>query len=311
MLARSENDAEERSRLPLEGAYLKDVPMHPDPRLRQRRFAQAKYVKWFDVPRYGAVPPAVVGQRSRRVCSTRKGHSERSVRGYVLACGHSSGRYARLVEYGGYVLGAETDEYAVNWENTIGQYLYQTRFEEQRPLLDIGPGRCWFTRQAPQDIVALELDAGLVARYQREGLDIRQGSIYELPFEDGSFGGVFCCWVFEHLAEPAKAASEIRRVLRPDAPLCLIVPSERQIGHGFYDDITHVRPYTEASLKQLANLGGFASHQVEPLVWTTGMNRVRGQWGDDAAQRFLRVMDGAGRRIGIVNRMMLVLDARA
>lgn len=215
------------------------------------------------------------------------------------------------MDYGGYVLGAETDQYAVQWENAVGRYLYQTRFEGRRPLLDIGPGRCWFTRQAPDDIVAVELDATLVARYQGEGLDIRQGSIYELPFDDAAFDGVFCCWVFEHLAEPAKAASEIRRVLRPGAPVCLIVPSERQVGHGFYDDITHVRPYTEASLAQLANLAGFTSHRVERLVWTTGMNRVRGRWGDDAAQRFLRVMDGLGRRIGIANRMMLVLDATA
>src|SRR5437660_376659 len=172
------------------------------------------------------------------------------------------------MDYGGYVLDAETDSYAINWENSVGRYLYATRFAGRRPLLDIGPGRCWFTRQAPEDIVAVELDAGLVARYRQEGLDIRQGSIYDLPFDDESFEGVFCCWVFEHLHEPARAASEIRRVLRPGSPICLIVPSEKQIGHGFYDDITHVRPYSPASLVQLAKMAGFASFEVEPLMWT-------------------------------------------
>lgn len=215
------------------------------------------------------------------------------------------------MDYGGYVLEAETDQYAVNWENAVGRHLYATRFAGRRPLLDIGPGRCWFTRQAPDDIVALELDERLVARYKADGLDIRQGSVYELPFDDSSFDGVFCCWVFEHLHDPAAGAREIRRVLRAGSPLCLIVPSEGQVGHGFYDDITHVRPYSRASLTQLAKLGGFGSHRVSELVFTVGMNRVYRTWGADAAQRFLDLMDGWGRRLGVVNRMMLVLDAEA
>ena len=41
-----------------------------------------------------------------------------------------------------------------------------------------------------------------------------EGSAYELPFERGSFDGAFFCWVFEHLAEPAKAMGEAVRVLR-------------------------------------------------------------------------------------------------
>ncbi len=41
------------------------------------------------------------------------------------------------------------------------------------------------------------------------------GSIYALPFADASFDAVFAHALFEHLAEPPKAASEIRRVLRP------------------------------------------------------------------------------------------------
>jgi len=41
-----------------------------------------------------------------------------------------------------------------------------------------------------------------------------EGSAYELPFERGSFDGAFFCWVFEHLADPAKAMGEAVRVLR-------------------------------------------------------------------------------------------------
>jgi len=46
-----------------------------------------------------------------------------------------------------------------------------------------------------------------------------EGSAYELPFADGSFDGVFLCWVMEHLADPPKAMREIFRILEPGGVL--------------------------------------------------------------------------------------------
>src|SRR4051794_7144438 len=44
--------------------------------------------------------------------------------------------------------------------------------------------------------------------------EVRTGSVYELPFETGTFDGVFSHALFEHLAEPGRAAREVFRVLR-------------------------------------------------------------------------------------------------
>jgi ubiquinone/menaquinone biosynthesis C-methylase UbiE len=48
----------------------------------------------------------------------------------------------------------------------------------------------------------------------RPNLTFRVASIYELPFEDGTFDLVFSHALFEHLAEPIRGVTEIRRVLR-------------------------------------------------------------------------------------------------
>jgi len=58
----------------------------------------------------------------------------------------------------------------------------------------------------------------VAARHARDGgLNIRYltGSGESLPFEDQSFGVVFCCDVLEHVRDLPKVISEISRVLKP------------------------------------------------------------------------------------------------
>jgi 2-polyprenyl-6-hydroxyphenyl methylase/3-demethylubiquinone-9 3-methyltransferase len=52
---------------------------------------------------------------------------------------------------------------------------------------------------------------------RKSGLDIRYGTGAgeSLPFEDRSFGAVFCCDVLEHVRDLPKVISEISRVLKP------------------------------------------------------------------------------------------------
>ncbi|HYZ74871.1 MAG TPA: methyltransferase domain-containing protein, partial [Chthoniobacterales bacterium] len=58
----------------------------------------------------------------------------------------------------------------------------------------------------------------------RANLTFRVASIYELPFEDGTFDLVFSHALFEHLAEPIRGVTEIRRVLRAGGVVGLCSP---------------------------------------------------------------------------------------
>lgn len=95
--------------------------------------------------------------------------------------------------------------------------------------LDVGCGGGFLT----EEIARMGFDATGVdpsersiraaADHAREsGLDIRYatGSGESLPFEDGSFGAVFCCDVLEHVRDLPKVISEISRVLRPGGVFC-------------------------------------------------------------------------------------------
>jgi SAM-dependent methyltransferase len=48
---------------------------------------------------------------------------------------------------------------------------------------------------------------------------LRQADATDLPFEPRSFDAAFLCWVLEHVPKPARVLSEVRRVLRPGAPV--------------------------------------------------------------------------------------------
>jgi len=63
------------------------------------------------------------------------------------------------------------------------------------------------------------------------GIDIRKGpgvdmiaNVYGLPFKDGEFDVVLCVAILEHLEEPIKAISEMRRVLKPGGKIIISVP---------------------------------------------------------------------------------------
>jgi ubiquinone/menaquinone biosynthesis C-methylase UbiE len=91
------------------------------------------------------------------------------------------------------------------------------------PLLDAGCGGGAFTRmlrQAHPDatVVAADLSAGMAAA---AGTPAVVSDVTELPFPDRTFGGAIALHMLYHVAEPARAIQELRRVLRPGGTLVI------------------------------------------------------------------------------------------
>ncbi|MDH4321085.1 MAG: class I SAM-dependent methyltransferase [Desulfobulbaceae bacterium] len=86
------------------------------------------------------------------------------------------------------------------------------------------------------------------------------GSVSELPFVDDRFDVVTCSHVIEHLSDPASCVRELLRVCRPGGCVYLEVPSPRAAWFPFFnvfwDDPTHVRPYSRIGLCRLLEMQG-------------------------------------------------------
>ncbi|GAA4415757.1 hypothetical protein GCM10023148_12340 [Actinokineospora soli] len=85
--------------------------------------------------------------------------------------------------------------------------------------LDVGSGTgrdVAALRAAGADAVGVEPNPGMRSvSASRHGDHFVDGDAYRLPFDDASFDAVRCERVFQHLSDPARAAAEIHRVLRP------------------------------------------------------------------------------------------------
>jgi ubiquinone/menaquinone biosynthesis C-methylase UbiE len=69
----------------------------------------------------------------------------------------------------------------------------------------------------PMRFVACDLELTAI-RTDLDGLiELRQASVYALPFEDASFDLVVCCEVLEHLREPRRGLAEVARVAKQAA----------------------------------------------------------------------------------------------
>lgn len=143
------------------------------------------------------------------------------------------------------------------------RWRFMTGFQNPRRILDLGCGRgancADFRRLYPQaELCGVDLlDRG------PDGVDYRRVDLDEgeLPFEAASFDIVTMTHVIEHLDHPCRLGQAIQRVLRPGGGFYVetpnwtstLVPSfsfGREQGNpfNFYDDPTHVRPWSQHGL---------------------------------------------------------------
>jgi SAM-dependent methyltransferase len=95
----------------------------------------------------------------------------------------------------------------------IDTFLHRELRDAHGVILDLGAGLRPFADLIPGRTIALD-------HRPRPEIDLI-GDAHHLPFADGSVDAIVCTEVFEHLVDPAAAAREIIRVLKPGGRLVL------------------------------------------------------------------------------------------
>lgn len=144
------------------------------------------------------------------------------------------------------------------WEDHCATRVLKADPEIDGQVLDIGSGTggiaVWLARAKPTLTLSLvePSAAGREIAHRDRPADVADritdhaGIAAALPFPDATFDAAYSSHVFEHIADHTPALTEIRRVLKPGAPLLLLVPA----GEA-YACATHVHHWT---------LGEFAAH---------------------------------------------------
>jgi ubiquinone/menaquinone biosynthesis C-methylase UbiE len=140
------------------------------------------------------------------------------------------------------------------------------------------------TRAArPWRFVACDLELSAIAPGLDPLIEVRQASVYELPFEDQSFDLVVCCEVLEHLEDPARGLTEVARVARRAA----IVSTPREpiwramnMMRGKYlrelgNTPGHVQHFGRRSLSRLVDSQLRVTGRRSPLPWTVVLAEPR------------------------------------
>lgn len=133
------------------------------------------------------------------------------------------------------------------------------------------------------------LDLGCADRYLRPAVERRGGSYLGLDYDqldferdafpcpDASIDMAVSLAVIEHLRDPSLFLGEIFRVLKPGGLIYLSTPNFQYDWKNFYNDPTHVKPYTPKGLETTLRLYGFAQVATYPGLRCKAMHWYRGK----------------------------------
>ena len=140
----------------------------------------------------------------------------------------------------------------------------------QARILDAGcgSGRNMIELARHGTVTGVELsDTSVAAARERNSGEVIEGSVLEMPFEDGAFDLAVSLDVIEHLQDDVAALRELRRTVAPGGSLLVTVPAYQWLWSG-HDEINHHhRRYTKRSLQAAAQQAGW--HQVRTTYFNS------------------------------------------
>lgn len=165
------------------------------------------------------------------------------------------------------------------WESEFAHYRWGldalSRISKSK-VLDVGCGagaltELWQSKRADLAFVGLDVSpkAIALAKSRQSKVKFHVGSALHLPFRRGSFGGIVCCEVIEHVATPEAMLKSFSRLLTRNGYLYLTTQLEADkrtlVGRVWgakgikpKEDIAgHIHTFTQTQLIAMVETAGF------------------------------------------------------
>lgn len=183
----------------------------------------------------------------------------------------------------------------------LALYLFKEfGLSQGQTMLEVGSGRSELLQQFRN----LGLDTYAIdSAPSAEDFALQAGAKFELyefspgkdsnPFSGMKFDVVFSKSFIEHISQPINYFEWCRTVLKDGGKLISLTPDWEANFKTFYDDVTHVKPFTQVSLKQTLEFTNFENVRVFrfrqlPLTWESNfiltLSRITGTFAHHRAR---------------------------
>lgn len=166
--------------------------------------------------------------------------------------------------------------------------LWETAFlksflNKNSSLIDLGCGDGSFLSCAKtftQKIIGVDLNQKAVQICRQKNIKVFRKNALDTKLLSHSFDIVRAQNILEHLLRPEKLILEAKRLLKPNGTLIIHVPTNFSTFYpitNFWDDYTHIRPFTKKGLHRL--LADFNFEIVFLKGYTLGRNTAESMLG--------------------------------
>jgi ubiquinone/menaquinone biosynthesis C-methylase UbiE len=172
--------------------------------------------------------------------------------------------------------------------STLAQLLHcDTFYPAGSAVLEAGCGvgaqTITLARNSPQArITSVDISNSSLAEARKKveeagytNVSFQQGDIFNLPFAPESFDHIFICFVLEHLAQPARALSCLKNLLKDGGTITVI---EGDHGSAYFypdSDAAHRSILCQVELQKRAGGNANIGRELYPLLNAAGFSSIR------------------------------------
>jgi 2-polyprenyl-3-methyl-5-hydroxy-6-metoxy-1,4-benzoquinol methylase len=177
---------------------------------------------------------------------------------------------------------AEEKRPTTAYPGLLAAHLYENlSFKVGQSLLEFGSGRAELLSHFSRlglETYAVDSAQSSAAFAEKAGAKFKLFTFKDVdstePLREIKYDIIFSKSFVEHIENPLEFASASYRMLKPGGLFVTLTPDWESNQKIFYDDLTHIKPFTKVSMKQLMEYGNFIDIEVKtfrqlPITWNS------------------------------------------